>query len=254
MKRLPTLLTLLALSLAPLGAQAVNGAFLLGKLDDAQRLGSDLTAQIKIIQQRVGQAPRTLESRYFRRDSDDSFLIIMTAPDVEKGNGYLRVGDNMWVYRRNTRSFQHINRDENISGTDMKGGDFERRKMSELYKPVVNGGKEAITEEKLGANQVWRLEITAKVDDVTYPKMTVWITKDQFLPLKYQRFSASGVLMQTQLIPAYQPIGGKFIPQKMITKDEFEKGNQSYMEITGVDMRAIDGRMFTKAKLEEFSE
>ncbi len=43
-------------------------------------------------------------------------LIVMSAPEAEKGNGYLRMGDNLWMYRRNTRTFQHINRDESIGG------------------------------------------------------------------------------------------------------------------------------------------
>jgi hypothetical protein len=30
---------------------------------------------------------------YYRRDSDKAFLIVMTAPEVEKGNGYLKQGD-----------------------------------------------------------------------------------------------------------------------------------------------------------------
>jgi hypothetical protein len=35
---------------------------------------------------------------YYERDADGAFLIVMTAPEVEKGNGYLRLGDNMWMY------------------------------------------------------------------------------------------------------------------------------------------------------------
>lgn len=243
-----------ALLLLPLSAQTVTGPFLLKKLDEQQRLGSDLTAKVSIRQKKPGQTDRAIESVYYRRDSDDSFLIIMTDPPTERGNGYLRVKENFWVYRKNTRSFQHINRDENISGTDMRGGDFETRKMSDLYIPVTNNGKEAVTEEVLANRPVWRLEIRARVEDVTYPKQILWLSKDTFLPIRIQGFSGPGILMNTQLFLAYQPLGGRFIPVKMVTRDEFEKGNMSAMEITAVELKPIDGRFFTKAKLEEFSQ
>ncbi len=124
---------------------------ILDKIDEISKLKSDGTAKVKITQQKVNQGLKRIECIYYRRDSDDAFLIIMTGPEVEKGNGYLRVGDNFWMYRRNTRTFQHINRDENIAGSDAKGEDFERRRMTELYKPAVDkNGKEIITEEKLG--------------------------------------------------------------------------------------------------------
>lgn len=61
--------------------------------------------------------------------------MVTTAPQSEKGNGYLRTGNNFWMYRQNTRTIQHINRDESINGTDTKAGDFERKKTTELYKP-----------------------------------------------------------------------------------------------------------------------
>ena len=98
---------------------------------------------------------KIIEMTYYRRDSDDSFLIVMTSPETEKGNGYLRVGDNFWMYRRNTRTFQHINRDESIGGSDAKADDFEKRKLTELYEGARDKmGNELIQEEKLGESEI----------------------------------------------------------------------------------------------------
>ncbi|MBL8995564.1 MAG: outer membrane lipoprotein-sorting protein, partial [Spirochaetia bacterium] len=197
------LITAIVFGASTLFSQAVDGKALLKKMDENQKLGGDLTAKISIVQQKANQNPKKLESLYYRRDSDDSFIIIMLAPDVEKGNGYLRVKDNFWMYRQNTRNFQHINRDENISGTDLKGGDFETRKMSDLYEPAKENGKEKLTEEMLGQIAVYRLEIIAKVSDVTYPKQTLWIEKGNFVPRKILNYSLSGSLMQSQYFPLY---------------------------------------------------
>ena len=89
---------------------------------------TDIRAKVTLTQQKVNQGTKNIEMIYYRRDSDDSFLIVMSAPETDKGNGYLRVGDNFWMYRRNTRTFQHINRDESIGGTNAHAEDFEKEK------------------------------------------------------------------------------------------------------------------------------
>jgi outer membrane lipoprotein-sorting protein len=84
---------------------------ILKQIDFIQDLKTDGTAQVTMTQQKTGEGVKVYEAVYYRRDKDDSFLIVFTAPEVEKGNGYMKVDDNMWVYRRNTRTFQHMNRD-----------------------------------------------------------------------------------------------------------------------------------------------
>jgi len=66
---------------------------------------SDVKANVTLTQQKTGQGIKQFDVLYYRRDADDSYLIIMTAPESEKGNGYLRVEDNFWMYRTNTRTF-----------------------------------------------------------------------------------------------------------------------------------------------------
>ena len=103
------------------------GGDILKGMEKNTRLASDVTATVSLTQQKTGQGIKTMDMLFYRRDADNSFLIVMTAPESDKGNGYLRVGDNFWMYRRNTRSFQHVNRDESIGGSDAQGDDFEDR-------------------------------------------------------------------------------------------------------------------------------
>ncbi len=223
--------------------------------DTLFELKSDMTARVSITQRKANQGDKVYESIYYRRDRDDAFLIVMIAPESDKGNGYLRVGDNFWMYRVNTRTFQHVNRDESISGTDVRSGDLERRKFSELYGPALDsGGKEIISEEKLGQIPVYRYEIKAKEKDVTYPKQILWVRKDNFLPLKTQSFSLSGTLMQSAYFLQYTQVEGKYIPIKQMFVDEFEKGNRSVMDISGISLKKLDNAIFTKAYLENLSK
>ncbi len=243
------LLTGIQVAAAPTVTEIMN------RIDAQMEQRSDISAKVTMTQNLVSQGVKVFESLYFRRDKTDEFLIVMTAPDAEKGNGYLRVGDNFWMYRQNTRTFQHINRDESISGTDTKGGDFEKKKLVDLYKPLLDSkGTEDIKEEMLGKKNVYHFTLVAKVNDVTYPKQVYWVEKDTFLTLKVQSYSLSGTLMQSSYYPRYTQIEGKYIPLQMIFVDEFEKGNKTIVELNGISLAPLDPKIFTKPYLESLSK
>ena len=228
---------------------------ILEKMQENINISTDARAQVTMTQQKTGQGVKVFEMRYYRRDKDNAFMIVFSAPESEKGNGYLRMGDNMWMYRRNTRTFQHINRDESIGGTNANGEDFETRKLTELYEPAKDSaGKEAIREEKLGSIPVYRFELKAKVNDVSYPYRTFWVRTDNFLQLKDQAFSSSKALMTTSYYLKYTQVLGKYVPVKQMFVDEFEKGNKTIVEIAGIITEKLDDAIFTKAYLENLSK
>jgi len=228
---------------------------LMTKLEKNLTVTTDASARVVLTQQKAKQGIKLIEMRWFRRDKDDAFMIIMTAPETDKGNGYLKIGDNFWMYRRNTRTFQHINRDESIAGTDAKSDDFEKRKLTELYAPALDANKrEIISEEMLGKIPVYKFELVAKVNDVDYPKKIYWTRKDNNLPLKEQAFSLSGTLMQTAYYLQYTQIEGKFVPIKQMFVDEFEKGNKTIVEIFDISVAKLDDAIFTKTYLENMSK
>lgn len=250
------LLAGLALGAAPDPPGAMPaGSEILVRLEKNTSLTTDVTATVTLTQQKTGQGIKNFKMLFYRRDADDSFLIVFQAPESEKGNGYLRVGENFWMYRRNTRSFQHINRDENIGGTDAQGDDFEDRPITELYSVSKDStGKEKITAEILGKVPVYRLEVTAKVNDVDYPRKVWWVRRDSFLLLKETSFALSNALMQTAYFLKYTPIQGRFVPVEQIFIDEFEKGNKTKLNIADISMKPVPREVFTKAYLENLSK
>ncbi|MEW6515638.1 MAG: outer membrane lipoprotein-sorting protein [candidate division FCPU426 bacterium] len=250
-------IALLFALLAPLPALAAEGPVtgILRAIDHNYEMRTDGRADVTVTQQKVDQGTKVFGMQYFRRDADDSFLIVMTAPENEKGNGYLRVGDNFWMYRRNTRTFQHINRDESIGGTDARGDDFEERKMMEMYAPVLDPqGGEAIAEDRLGQVPVYRFEVRAKIEDVDYPKKIYWVRRDNSLILKEEAYSLSGTLMQTAYYLKYTQVQGAFVAVKFLVIDEFEKGNKTVVDIANISTRKLDDAIFTKPYLENLSK
>jgi len=225
--------------------------------DTRYQLRSDMTAQARITTKDPEQGTKVIESVLYRRDNDDAFLIVLAEPETERGNGYLRVGDNMWLYRRTTRTFTHIGRDEKIGGSNTTAGDLETRKFKELYKPSLDSnGKEILSEETIGAAKipVYRLEVVAQVNDVKYPKLVMWVTRDKYLELKRESYSLSGTLMETDLFTNYKDVDGRFVPLLQKFTDEVEKGRTSLLEIRGIDFKKVDDYKFDKSYLESLSK
>ena len=247
--------TFLTLLLTIHAFSATLGEQILQKYDELQTLTKDVTALVDIVQQDSEQGPKVMQSKYYARNLSDEFLIVMTKPESEKGNGYLKSGKNFWMYRRNTRTFQHINRDENIAGTDANAGDFEASKYTELYAvKKTEKGNEQIAKETLGKIPVYACELIAIVPDVDYPEKRIWVRQDNFLPLKEQSFSSSGTLMSTRYSLNYQVVDGRYIPVKQMIVDEFEKGNKTLVEVKDIVFSAIPKQVFTKAYLENLSK
>ncbi len=248
---------LICIMTGPVGAETLTVVEIMEKMDELYDLKQDITAKMKFTIKRVDEGVKVIESVFYRRDKDDQFLSINISPESDRGNGYLRVDDNTWMYRRNTRTFQIMKRDESINGTDARAGDLEKKKFTDLYGPAVDEqGKELLFEETIGKAKipVYRFVIIGKVKDVTYPKQEHWVRRDNFLLLKQKNYALSGTLMQSLYFPKYTKISGRYFFVRLIVVDEFEKGNKTMLEMSGVSLKPIADHVFTKAYLENLSK
>ena len=219
-------------------------------MDERGSMDSDFKARAKMTQQK-GTSIKTTEATIYRRDRDGAFLIVLTSPAEDAGNGYLRMGNQFWMYRKNTRSFSMVSRDENINGTDVKGGDVERKKLVDMFKPAIDAtGKEILSEEKLGAIAVYKFKIVAKVNDVTYPMQILWVRKDNYLPLKIESYSMGGDLMRTDLMLKYQQIGNKYLLVQGIFTDEYTKDRKTVMNMSDIELAPLADYYFTQSYFE----
>ncbi|MEN9354755.1 MAG: hypothetical protein RL318_2080 [Fibrobacterota bacterium] len=248
------ILSLIAVFAAAAFAQtAPTGQAVLEMLEKQNKLGNDLRARVNLTQTKAGQGAKQMAMQYFRRDKDDAFAMLIDAPEADRGNGYLRQGEHFWMYRRNTRTFQHVNRDESIGGTNAHGQDFENRKLTTLYAPA-KGELGTPAPEMLGKKAVWKFEVRAKLPDVDYPRKIYWVSRDEWFLLKEQAYSASGTLMQSSYYTKYIPVDGRTIPSQMLFVDEFEKGNRTVVELSEVKTGKIPDETFTKAWIESKSK
>ena len=94
----------------------------------------------------------------------------------------------------------------------------------------------------------------ARVNDVDFPHKIMWVRQDNGLELKEEAYSSNGTLMQTAYYPKYAIVDGKYVAEKMMFIDEFEKGNKTVVELSSISSAKVDDAVFTKAYLENLSK
>lgn len=245
MKRIVTIFALAAATVLS-AAAAPDFTAILRNIDSMQDFGKqDYSAVYNIVSEKPDQNPSTTQIKIFRRDQDNQIVILIQKPDKQKGQGYLKIDDNVWFYDPESGNFSHSTMKETINNTDAKNSDFKRYTFADDYTIVKSD------EGKLGAYDVWILTLQAKNNEVSYQKVRLTVRKDKPLPLKEEDYSVSDRLMRTiYFLPTYVQVGDKLIPAKIKMVDEISKGNQSVLTISDVAVGKLPDSTFTKAFLE----
>jgi outer membrane lipoprotein-sorting protein len=209
---------------------------------------TDFSGIATIVSEKPGEENNITQARLFRRDKEEKFVILILQPEVQKGQGYLRVDDNVWFYDPDSRKFSHSSLKENIQGSDARNSDFNVSSYSEDYE--VKGYKE----DRLGSYDVYVLDLVARTNEVSYPKLKLWVRKDNYLVLKIENYSLSDRLMRTSLYPTYVSVGSRYLPSKMLFIDELKKGERTQVTLKDVSVASIPDSVFTKSYLERVNK
>jgi len=242
---------LLLISVFPmLGAQES----ILADIDAQVSYETDFSAEYTITQYKPGQGAGVTKAAMFRRDLDDKYLILILEPAVDRGKGYLKIGNNLWLYDPVSRRFNVTSARDRFENSNASNSDFTRSTLALDYEIVGE------TEEQLGVYNTQVYDLQAKHDNVTYPKIKIWVD-DNALVRKFEDYSLSGQLLRITAIPRYQPIEDRYVPVQIVIVDvlrgaEIDGVFQSERTVITVDkpsLNTLPDLLFTQAYLERVS-
>jgi len=257
--------TSFAFALALLASLAVHGRALaalttpqmvdlLKIVDDRQKNNGDWRANAYLEQKEKDKVDVVYETEYYRRSSDQKFMILFLKPKSSAGQGYLRIDKNLWFYDPSVGKWERRTERERIGGTNSRRSDFDESRLAEEYDPTDEG------EEKLGAYTAHKLLLKGKSGiDLAFPMIRIWIDKDTKNILKRQEYALSGRLLRTSYYPKWKKVRSEskgadvWYPEEIRFYDEVEKANQTLVLIKAVDLHALPANLFTKAWLESKS-
>ncbi len=239
---------------APLAAQAAKAtdpkaAALVEAFEAKTDLaGLDVTSTFTLVQKKEGEADRVLRIQIFRRDAADTFTLLFQYPDSEKGKGYWRSKDDLYLYLPSTREFVYRNRKDDVGGSDIRADLFGKPNTLAQYWATLAGT------EKVSSWDTDVVRLDAKKLDVAYPVQKMYFRKTDGLPVKLESFSAGETLLRTTFYVDYKALpGGKYIFTKLLATDALEKGQKTFLTNEGISTEKIANYTFSKAFLEEKS-
>lgn len=258
-------LALIALALALTGAQAQQAQQaqqvqkagkndpkalkIIQTLEEKQDLGNlDVTNLFTIVQKKDGETDRVLQIKIFRRDYADTFTLLFQFPESEKGKGYYRSKDDLFLYLPTTREFVYRNRKDDVGSTDIRADLFGKPRTLEQYWVSMAGTANVSKWE----TDVIRLD--AKQLDVSFPMQKWYVRRTDGLPVKQESYSASESLLRTTYFLDYKEVAkGRFLFTKLLAQDELQKGQKTFLTNESISVAKIRDYTFSKAFLEEQS-
>lgn len=213
--------------------------------------GKDFSADYTIVQDKPGQDRHITIAAVFRRDSKDTYVIVIKEPSINKGQGYLKQGKKLWFFDPESKRFNSTSSSDRFQNSNARNSDFTQSTLAQDYN-VVSG-----EEVKLGRFDCWLLTMEANNDEVSYSRMKLWISKDG-LVRKSEDYSLSGQLLRTSVIPEYYQIDGYFIPKKLLFVDALRGANvngkfrneRTQITITQPSFSVLPDSVFSKSFLE----
>ncbi len=241
-----TLLALMGLFfvLPTASAQELDFEEVLQTIDMQSNFQGDFSATFTLESTDPKEGNETNQVRFFRRDGEDKFLLLILKPETQLGQGYLNIADGLWFYDPESRQFTYTSLSESFEGSDANNDDFGASSLAGDYDVVSS------SEGTLGNFAVWILELEAANDEVTYPFRTIWVTRDNNLLLKSEDYSLTRRLLRTSFFPSYAKVGDSFIADRMIFVDALVENKTTSVTITEITTATIPDNVFTKAYVE----
>ncbi|MFP3041959.1 outer membrane lipoprotein-sorting protein [Treponema primitia] len=247
-----SILSIFLVYLCSYGLWALTDQELLRQADSlVSYYNMDFSAEYTIVQDRPGQSRSTTVAGIFRRDSRETYVIVILQPAISRGQGYLKQDKTLWFYDPESRRFNSTNSTERFQNTNARNSDFTRSTLAEDYR--ITGGEDAA----LGRFRCRVLNLEALTNEVTYPKMKIWISEDG-LVRKTEDYSLSGQLLRSSAIPDYYQIGNRFVPKRMLFVEELKGAvidgkfvnEKTQFTINKPSFEAVADSVFSKTFLE----
>jgi len=208
----------------------------------------DVTNTFTLVQKKAGESDRVIQIQIYRRDKADTFALVFKYPESEKGKGYYRSKDDLFLYLPSTREFVYRNRKDDVGSTDVRTDLFGKSDVTAQYWANLDGTAMVAKWE----TDVIRLD--ARQLDVAFPVQKWYVRKTDGLPVKVENFSASGTLLRTTYYLDYKQVSpNRYIFTKLLATDALEKGQQTLLTNENISVARIPDYTFSKAFLEEQS-
>lgn len=182
-------------------------------------------------------------------EGGDKAYIEFTNPG-DRGIKYLKLGDELWIkspYAEEPEKLSGHFLRESMMGSDYSYEDtMENNRLLDLYTVKLLG------EESVSGRQCYKLELTAKVEKVSYARQIMWVDQERFVAMKVEYYALSGKLLKEMTVEEVREVNGRPFPVKIRMENKIREGSYTLFEMKSVELDvALDPSLFTKRQIEQ---
>jgi outer membrane lipoprotein-sorting protein len=178
-----------------------------------------------------------------QKGTDKTYVEFMSPR--EKGRHLLMLGDDMWVYLPDTSRPVRITPLERLSG-DASNGDVARTNYAVDYSPVY------LRTEKVGTEECYVLDLTAKRKGATYQRILYWLRTEDARPVRAEFYLTSGKHIKSATFDDYAQFDGKTLLRRLTLYDEIRHNSHSLLEYSGSVQRSLPDKLFNQTRADRF--
>jgi outer membrane lipoprotein-sorting protein len=208
------------------------------KADQIRFPGEGFQVDVAVANSNAGQVTETRQYRVLSKGNDNT-IVMITEPAVDRGQIMLMKGRDLWIFLPNVSQPVRLSLAQRLTG-QVANGDIARANFAGDYAPKI------VRTEKVDGEDHYVLELTAVDRSVAYHRVLYWVKQKSFAPHKAEFYSLSDRLLKTARYENYQPMAGRPRPTRLVMQDALRKGEESVLEYSGMVLRQLDDKIFTR--------
>jgi len=185
-----------------------------------------------------GEAAEPRRYRVLSKGNENT-IVMVTEPASERGQIMLMRGHDLWIFLPSVSQPVRLSLSQRLTG-QVANGDLARANFSGDYNPRV------LRNETIENESYYVLELNAVDRSVTYHRVLYWVKQSNFYPYKAEFYSLSDRHLKTARYENFRQLGGRMRPTRIVLQDAVRSGDESILDYSGMQMRDLPDKMFTK--------
>lgn len=193
-----------------------------------------------------GESADTRKYRVLSKGNENS-VVMTTEPASERGQILLMKGRDLWVFMPDISQPIRLSMSQRLTG-QVANGDLARANFAGDYNATI------LRTEEIDDEKYYVLELIGVDRSVTYHKVLYWVRQSNFWPYRAEFYSLSNRLLKTSRYEDFEMTLGKLRPTRLVMEDALHKGEESVLEYSGMKLRELPDKIFTKDYLKRLDQ
>ena len=189
---------------------------------------------------------KTPDERKYRvlSKGNENTVVMVTEPASERGQILLMKEHDLWVFLPNVSQPVRLSLAQRLTG-QVANGDLARANFTGDYNPRL-----LRTETVAGQNYPVRAGPAGDRREPN-PRLLFWVREANAAPHRAEFYSVSNRLLKTCTYDRFEKVLGKMRPTRLVMEDALRSGEQSVLDYSGMKLRDLPDKVFTKDYLKK---